>query len=126
MQWRQSGLKSWIRVLKKIDFSKQIFENFEFFSNFTQEIWFFPGKFLKNFNFFSGNFTKNFNFPGKNWSFTATSGKFFYFSSKVTTFVHTSCTCTGIRIKSIFPSKFSKILSFSAISHKKCDPPCQK
>ena len=72
------------------------------FEDCNQIIWpniFFPGKFTKNLDF-SGNFTKDFDFPGKNWSFILSGqlylfiglGKLFYFSSKGTTFEHTSCT----------------------------------
>src|SRR6218665_2030671 len=56
VQRRQSGLKSGevVDPGKKIDFSRQIFENFHFFRLFH---------------------TKILIFPGKNWSFTATSGQ---------------------------------------------------
>jgi len=71
---------SWIRV-KILYLFRQIFENFNFLGNFTQKIRFFTGKFSKYFDF-SGNFTKNFEIPGKNWSFTATSGQTILFLSK--------------------------------------------
>src|SRR6218665_2490913 len=61
-QWSQSGLKpggSWIRV-KKINFFRQILENLDFFRQFH----------------------KNLDFPGKNWSFTATSGQIILFLFK--------------------------------------------
>jgi len=58
---------------------------------------------LRKISIFSGNFTKNSIFPGKFPKFTKFSifqakithlllGRLFYFSSKVTTFEHTSCT----------------------------------
>src|SRR6218665_2725664 len=113
-QRRQSGLKpgvSWLRV-KKIRFSRQIFEKFQFFQAISQKILFFPSKFSKNFNFFK-QFHKKFDFSRqiseKFQCFQAVSqtilnfqakigylqlllGKLFYFSSKVTIFEYTSCT----------------------------------
>jgi len=65
---------------KKIHFSRQISVKFDFYRQIFKQI-----------RFFSGNFTKNFDFPGKNWPLILL-GKLFYFSSKVTTIEHTSCT----------------------------------
>jgi len=83
-QWRQSGLKSGGRGSwsKNFHFAMQ---NSIFSGNFTQKIPFLKGKFLKNFNFF-WQFPKNFDFPGKNWSFTATSGQIILFLFKSTHF----------------------------------------
>jgi len=48
--------RSWIRV-KKIDFSRQIFENFDFFSGpFTQKVWFFRQK-LVIYSYFWANYS---------------------------------------------------------------------
>src|SRR6218665_1382944 len=52
---------------------------------------FFSGKFSKHFAF-SGNFTKNSPFQAKIDHLQLLLGKLFYFSSKVTTLEHTSCT----------------------------------
>src|SRR6218665_3281890 len=84
---------SWIQV-KKIRFSRQIYEKFQFFQAISQKIRFFqanfreistfssnftknsifPGKFSKNSDI-SRQFFKNFDFPGKTCSFTAISGQ---------------------------------------------------
>jgi len=58
------------------------FPNILIFSgNFTQTIQFFLGKLSENFYLFR-QFHKNFDFPGKNWSFTATSGQIILFLFK--------------------------------------------
>src|SRR6218665_1346513 len=57
--------------LKKIDFSRQIFENFDFFQALSH----------KNFDFFHA----------KIGHLQLLLSKLFYFSSKATTFEHTSC-----------------------------------
>src|SRR6218665_3218054 len=86
-QRRQSGLKSggsWIRV-KEFDFYRQIFENFQFFQAILQ----------KNIEFFRQ--LKKSIFQAKNCPFRDIPlGKLFYFSSKVTTFEHTSLRCNNI------------------------------
>ena len=56
---------------QNLDFSRQIFEKFKFFS----------GKFLKNLNFFR-QFNFFLDFPGKNCSFTASSGQIVQFLFK--------------------------------------------
>jgi len=66
---------------KNFDFPRQIFEKFWFIQAISQKISFFPGKLLKNLDFFR-QFFLNFNFPGKNSSFTATSGKIILFLFK--------------------------------------------
>src|SRR6218665_3572835 len=82
-QWHQSGSKSegsWIRI-KKIPFSQADLRKISIFSgNFTIKS-IFTGKFPKNFDFFR-QFKKKFDFPGKNWSFTATSGQIILFLFK--------------------------------------------
>jgi len=47
----------------------------------SKQISIFPGK-LPKISIFSDNFTKSFDFPGKNWSFTATSGQIILFLFK--------------------------------------------
>jgi len=64
---------------------------FNFFKAISQKKLIFPGKFHKNFDFFR-QFHKNFDFSGKIGHLQLLLGKLFYFSSKVTTFEHTSCT----------------------------------
>src|SRR6218665_2490887 len=97
---------------RNFDFSKQISENLQAIS---QKIPIFPGSFSKKL-IFSGNFTKNFNFSrqiskrfrflqpifskisifqGKIGHLQLLLGKLFYFSSKVTTLEHTSCTSSS-------------------------------
>ena len=101
LQRRQSGLKSGDR------------------GSGSTKISILPGKFSKHFDYFqsnfrnssifSGNFTKKFNFfrQSKKFRFSMQKlliyrqlllGKLFYFSSKVTTFDHTSCTRQDIII----------------------------
>ena len=79
-QWRQSGFKSGGRgsESKKFDFSRQISENFRFFQKISKKITI-------------RQFQKNFALP-KIGHLQLLLGKLFYFSSKVTTFEHTSCT----------------------------------
>src|SRR6218665_4183917 len=88
-----SGLKSWgswIRV-KKFDFYRQIFEKFQLFQAILQKNIEFCRQISENFDFFRQ--LKKFNFPNqKVVHLQLPLGKLFYFSSKVTTFEHTSCT----------------------------------
>src|SRR6218665_126233 len=79
----------WIRV-KKIDFSRQMFEKFRFFQVISQKLRLLPGKFPKNFDF-SGNFKQNSIFYANIGHLQLLLDKLFYFSSKVSTFEHTSC-----------------------------------
>ena len=77
----KSGLKSggsWIQVNKISIFQANFREISIFFQAISQQILIFPGKFLKNFDFFR-QILKNFDFPGKNCSFTATSGQIILF-----------------------------------------------
>ena len=76
---------------KKNRFSRQISEKFRFFQVILHKKSIFPGKISTNFDFFR-QFQKHFDFPCTNWSFIATAGQITDFSSKVTTFEHTSCT----------------------------------
>src|SRR6218665_1700001 len=57
----------------------------------VNQISIFPGKFPKNFNFFR-QFKTKFDFQAKISHLQLLLVKLFYFSSKVTTFEHTSCT----------------------------------
>src|SRR6218665_1648929 len=111
LQRRQSGLKSGGRGSgsTKFQFSRQVQTKFRFLQAIFLKISIFPGKFSKNFDFFRQIFEKfrfcqeilkKFDFPGKNCSFTATSGQIILFLFKVTTFEHTSCT---LKIKKKFP-----------------------
>src|SRR6218665_1754424 len=78
---------SWIRV-KQISISTGKFpKNFNFFRQFYKRISSFAGKFPK-ISIFSGN--KKIDFPSKKVHLQLPLGKLFYFSSKVTTFEHTS------------------------------------
>ena len=64
----------------------QKIENLQNISMFFQVI-------LYKIPIFNGKFTRNIDFPGKNWLYLQLFlGQLFYFSSKVTTFEHTSCT----------------------------------
>src|SRR6218665_3602569 len=77
---------------KKNRFSRKTFEKISVFSgNLIKKKSIFQVKFPTNFDFFD-NFTKNCYFPGKIGYLQLFLGKLFYFSSKVTTFEHTSCT----------------------------------
>src|SRR6218665_1387686 len=89
IQRRQSGLKSEGRGsgLNKIDFSRQISEKFQF----QKKNRFFQANF-RQISAFSGHFTKSSIFKAKIRHLLLLLGKLFYFSSKVTTFEHTSCT----------------------------------
>jgi len=82
---------SWIWVKNNFDFFRQISENFDFSGSFTQKIDFLQVNFLKIL-IFSGNFTKILIFHAKIGHLQLLLVKLFYFSSKVTTFEHTSCT----------------------------------
>ena len=97
---------------QNFDFSRQISEKFRYFQAISQKISTFPGKFSKNFDFsrqiikkfrfLQANFRKitifqailkeNSIFQAKIAYLQLLLGKLFYFSSKVTTFEHTSCT----------------------------------
>src|SRR6218665_1281770 len=89
------------RQFKKFRFYRKISEQFQLFSgNFIKKS-IFLRKFSKNFDFsreisrksrFLGNFTKISIFHAKIGYLQLFLGKLFYFSSKVTTFEHTSCT----------------------------------
>src|SRR6218665_3128332 len=103
-QRRQSDLKSGgscIRLKTILIFLANFRKMLIFSGNFTKEFRFFQATYFVSFreiSILSSNFTKKFDFPGKNWSFTANSCKLFYFSSKITTSKHTSCTCYDIII----------------------------
>src|SRR6218665_3313536 len=77
---------------QKIDFSGQISEKFRFFQVISQTISIFQVKFPKNFDFFQVILYKMSIFQAKIGYLQLFWGKLFYFSSKVTTFEHTSCT----------------------------------
>jgi len=96
---------------KNFDFYRKISEKFRFLQAISQKIWIFPGKYLKNLDFsrqickkidflqanfkksdFSGNLKTISSFQAKIAHLQLLLGKFFYFSSKVATFEHTSCT----------------------------------
>src|SRR6218665_3292054 len=92
-QRRQSGLKSggsWIWVKKLISLGK-FPKNFEFFQTISQKIQF-SRQTSEKCRFFQAIAQTIFNFPGKIGHLQLLLGKLFYFSSKVTTFQHTSCT----------------------------------
>src|SRR6218665_3998643 len=78
--------------LQNFDFSRQISEKCRIFQAISHKISCFPGKFLKDFDF-SGNLKKSI-FHAKFAYLQLLLGKlfYFYFSSKVTSFEHTSCT----------------------------------
>src|SRR6218665_427626 len=76
--------------LKKSNFPGKFMKNFDFFSCNFIKYSIFPGKFPKNFDSF-GQCHKKFDFPGKIGHLQQLLKKLFYFSSKVTTFEHTSC-----------------------------------
>src|SRR6218665_2256380 len=79
----------WIRV-KKFQFLQANFRKISISSgNFTQKNSIFSGKFPKKFRFFRIFFS---NFQAKIGYLQLLLDKLFYFSSKVTTFEHTSCT----------------------------------
>ncbi len=78
------------KFVTNFGFSRQIFEKFRFFQANFKKFPFSQGNFWKI--WFFQAILKKIDFPGKNCSFTATFGQLFYFSSKVTTFEHTSCT----------------------------------
>ena len=96
LQRRQSGLKSigsWIRVKKKSIFPcRQIFEEFWLFQAILlKKIWFFQANFRK-ISIFQSTWDKISNFQAQIGHLKLHLGKLFYFSSKVITFEHTSCT----------------------------------
>src|SRR6218665_2513122 len=91
-QWRQSCLKSggsWIRA-KKLMFTGK---NFDFFQAISQKFLIFEANFEK-FRFVFRQFKENSIFQAKigHLGLQLPVGKLFYFSAKVTTFEHTSCT----------------------------------
>src|SRR6218665_2610391 len=88
-QRRQSGLKSggtWISI-----FPGKFPRNFNFFRQVLKKFQFFKANFRKIL-IISGNLKKNSFFQAKIAHLQLLLGKLFYFSSKVTTFEHTSCT----------------------------------
>src|SRR6218665_3075472 len=76
---------------KSFDLSRQLFEKFRFLQAISQTNFDFPGTFPKISNC-SSNFTTISIFQGKIGHLQLLQGKLFYFSSKFTTFEHTSCT----------------------------------
>src|SRR6218665_716660 len=91
-QRRQSGLKSggsWIRVKKILISTGKFPKNFNFFRQFYKRISSFPGKFPKMLIFQA--IKKNRFSKQKIVHLQLPQVKLFYFSSKVTTFEHTSC-----------------------------------
>src|SRR6218665_3675756 len=81
---------SWIQVKKNSIFTDKFPIKVDFFRKFHKKIDF-PGKFPKTFDFFR-QFKKNYIFQAKISHLQLPLGKLLYFSSKVTTFEHTSCT----------------------------------
>src|SRR6218665_1215749 len=76
---------------KNFDFYRQIFEKFQFFQQILQKNIEFCRQISENFDFFRQ--LKKFGFSKqKIVHLQLPLGKLFYFSSKVTTFEHTSCT----------------------------------
>src|SRR6218665_2392500 len=89
---RQSGLKSGGRGSgsNNFDFYRQISEKFQFFQAILQKNIEFCRQIFENFDFFKQ--LKKSIFQAKNVHLQLPLAKLFYFSSKVTTFEHTSCT----------------------------------
>src|SRR6218665_1202915 len=75
---------------KNFDFYRQISEKFQIFQAILQKNIEFSRQISENFDFFRQ--LKKLIFQGKNFHLQLPLAKLFYFSSKVTTFEHTSCT----------------------------------